>query len=76
MNEKLIKDVFRKMAEYKPALQKYLIADEPDEEVMRSRPTRLARPVRARAPSEGHFAPFARRSGSDIDAAFINLKIK
>jgi len=33
MNEKLIKDVFSKMAEYKPALQKYLIADEQDEEV-------------------------------------------
>ncbi|HYV93859.1 MAG TPA: hypothetical protein VE978_18930 [Chitinophagales bacterium] len=33
MNEKLIKDVFSKMAEYKPSLQKYLIADEPGEEI-------------------------------------------
>ncbi|MBK9729792.1 MAG: hypothetical protein IPO83_00600 [Chitinophagaceae bacterium] len=33
MNEKLIREVFSHMAEYKPALQKYLIADERDEEV-------------------------------------------
>ena len=33
MNEKLIRDVFSKMAECKPALQKYLIADELDQEV-------------------------------------------
>lgn len=33
MNEKLIKDVFSKMVEYKPSLQKYLVADEPGEEV-------------------------------------------
>jgi hypothetical protein len=32
MNEKLIKDVFSKMAESKPALQKYLIPDDPGEE--------------------------------------------
>lgn len=33
MNEKLITEVFSKMAECKPALQKYLIADELDDEV-------------------------------------------
>jgi hypothetical protein len=33
MNEKLIHAVFSRMAEYKPVLQKYLIADEPGEEV-------------------------------------------
>ena len=32
MNEKLIKEVFSKMAEYKPSIQKHLIADEPGEE--------------------------------------------
>lgn len=33
MNELLIRDVFSRMAEHKPILQKYLIADEVDEEV-------------------------------------------
>lgn len=33
MNELLIRDVFSRMAEHKPVLQKYLIADEADEEV-------------------------------------------
>src|ERR1022692_805123 len=32
MNEQLIDAVFKKMAEYKPALQKYLITDDDDDE--------------------------------------------
>jgi hypothetical protein len=37
MNEALIKAVFTKMAEYKPALQKYLITDEDDDEEVDAR---------------------------------------
>ena len=31
MNEALIRDVFNKMASFKPSLNKYLISDEPGE---------------------------------------------
>jgi hypothetical protein len=33
MNEQLIQSVFKKMAEYKPSLQKFLITDDEDEEI-------------------------------------------
>ena len=34
MNEELIQAVFKKMSEYKPALQKYLITEEDDDDVL------------------------------------------